>query len=125
MIQAPNLPAWAALLVGLLLLSGAAVTLIGAYGLVTIKSFYDRVHAPTLGATMGAVLILAGSIICFSVLQSRPVVHEILIFLFISVTTPVTLMLLTRASVYRDRIGGTGNVPSDVSRAPSIEDAVE
>lgn len=125
MIQAPNLPAWAALLVGLLLLSGALITLVGAYGLVTIKTYYERVHAPTLGATLGAVLILAGSIICFSVLQSRPVVHEILIFLFISVTTPVTLMLLTRAAVYRDRIEGTGKVPGDVPRAPPPRDNIE
>lgn len=114
MIQAPNLPIWAALLVGLLLLSGAAVTLIGTIGLVTLKSYYERVHAPTLGATVGAMLILSASIICFSVMQSRPVVHEILIFIFITITTPVTLMLITRATIYRDRIAGVPNVPPEI-----------
>jgi multicomponent K+:H+ antiporter subunit G len=40
--------------------------------------------------------------LCFTVLQSRPVVHEILILLFVSLTTPVTLMLLVRAALSRD-----------------------
>ncbi|HET6538165.1 MAG TPA: monovalent cation/H(+) antiporter subunit G [Sphingopyxis sp.] len=114
MIQAPNLPIWAALLVGILLLSGAAVTLIGTIGLVTLKSYYERVHAPTLGATVGAMLILSASIICFSVMQSRPVVHEVLIFIFITITTPVTLMLITRATIYRDRIAGSVHVPPEI-----------
>lgn len=118
MIQAPNLPEWAALLVGILLLGGATFTLIGAIGLVTLKSYYERVHAASLGPTMGAILILASSIICFSVLQSRPVVHEILIFVFITVTTPVTMMLISRASIYRDRIEQNADVPVDVKSAP-------
>jgi multisubunit Na+/H+ antiporter MnhG subunit len=38
------------------------------------------------------------SIVCYSALGSRAVVHEILIGVFITVTTPVTLMLLARAA---------------------------
>ena len=50
--------------------------------------------------------------IFFSVLQSRPVLHEILIALFVTVTTPVTLMLLARAALYRDRMEiEDGSVP--------------
>ena len=43
------------------------------------------------------------SMLYFSVLGSRPVLHEILIAVFVTVTTPVTLMLLARAALYRDR----------------------
>ncbi len=111
MIQAPDLPPWAALLVALLILSGAAITLIGSFGLLRLKSFYDRVHAPTLGTTLGAGFILLGSMLCFSVLQSRPLVHEVLISIFVTVTTPVTLMLLARAALYRDRTEGNEGVP--------------
>lgn len=118
MIQAPNLPPWLALFVAVLLLGGATFTLIGATGLVTLKTYYERVHAVSLVPTMGAVLILASSIICFSALQSRPVVHELLILLFISVTTPVTMMLITRATIYRDRIEQKADVPVDVKSAP-------
>lgn len=111
MIQAPDLPAWAAILVGVLILIGAAITLIGSLGLLRLKSFYERVHSPTLGTTMGTAFIVTGSMVCFSVLQSRMLVHELLIGAFVTVTTPVTLMLLARAALYRDRNEGNEDVP--------------
>ncbi len=118
MIQAPDLPTWAALIVGFLVLTGAAITLLGAAGLLRLGSFYERVHAPTLGATSGMAAILAASALCFSVLQTRPVIHEILIALFVTLTTPVTLMLLARAAIYRDRSEASANVPADPAIKP-------
>lgn len=103
MIQAPDLPIWAAIIVGLFILTGAGITLIGAIGLLRLGTFYKRVHAPTLGTTMGTAFILVASIICFSVLQTRPVIHEVLIAIFVTLSAPVTLMLLTRAALHRDR----------------------
>jgi multicomponent K+:H+ antiporter subunit G len=38
----------------------------------------------------------------FSALGGRPVVHEVLILVFVTVTTPITLMILVRAAVSRD-----------------------
>lgn len=111
MTNTPDLPLWAALLVSFFVLTGAAITLIGSLGLLRLCSFYARVHAPTLGATLGTGCILVGSMICFSVLQSRLLVHEILIAVFITLTTPVTLMLLARAALYRDRVEGKPSVP--------------
>jgi multicomponent K+:H+ antiporter subunit G len=106
MMQAPDLPAWAALMVAILVLSGAALALIGSLGLLRLRSFYDRVHAPTLGSTLGTVLIVLASIVCFSVLRSRLSVHEVLIGLFLTSTAPVAFMLLARAALYRDRVEG-------------------
>ena len=111
MIQAPALPDWASLLVAILVLAGAITTLIGAWGMVRLPTFYERVHAPTLGTTLGTGFIVAGSILCFSVLQIRPLVHELLILLFVALTTPITLMLLVRAALYRDRQEGLEGVP--------------
>lgn len=104
MMQAPDLPGWAALLVGLLLLLGALTTLIGALGLLRFKNFYERVHSPTLGSTLGMGLIVLASVICFTVLLTRPSSHELLVGLFLTVTTPVAYMLLARAALYRDRV---------------------
>ena len=111
MIQAPDLPAWAALIVAFLVLAGAAVTLIGSVGLLRMRTFYQRLHPPTLGSTLGLALIVAASIVCFSVLRSRLSVHELLIGIFVTLTTPVTFMLLARAALYRDRSEKTGEVP--------------
>ena len=113
MMQAPDLPAWAAILVALLVLAGAGITLIGSLGLLRLRNFYQRVHSPTLGTTLGMFLIILGSMLCFSVLESRPLVHEILIAVFVTLTTPVTLMLLARAALYRDRTEGTMPMPAE------------
>lgn len=111
MTQAPDLPAWAALLTALLILTGAGFTLVGALGLLRLKTFYQRVHAPTLGTTLGTLFIVLSSITCFSVLQSRPVAHELLIVFFVTLTTPVSLTLLARSALSRDRAEGKDNVP--------------
>jgi multicomponent K+:H+ antiporter subunit G len=98
-----ELPAWAALLTATLLFMGAAITLIGSVGLLRLGSFYERVHAPTLGTTLGTGCIVFASMIYFSALQTRPILHELLIAIFVTITTPVTLMILVRAALFRDR----------------------
>lgn len=98
------IPAWAALMTSALLLIGAGLTLVGSFGLIRLKTFYARVHAPTLGTTLGAGSILIASMLFFSAAQTRFVLHEILIAIFVTLTTPVTLMLLTRAAMLRDNL---------------------
>ena len=105
------LPPWAAILVAIFVLLGALFAFIGSLGLLRLKNFYQRVHAPTLGTTLGTFFMLAGSITCFTVLHARPIYYEILIGVFLTLTTPITLMLLVRAALYRDREEGSQDVP--------------
>lgn len=111
MSQAPDLPAWAGWIVAILTLSGAVLALLGSLGLIRFSSFYERLHPPTVASSMATALIVAASMLCFTVLRGRPSVHELLVFLFITVTTPVTFMLLARAALHRDRAGGDEDVP--------------
>src|SRR3546814_11700070 len=106
-----GLPPWAAVVVAILVLSGALLAFVGSLGLLRLANFYQRVHAPTLGTTLGTFLVLAASMTCFSVLHERPIFHEILIGVFLTVTPPITLMLLVRAALYRDREAGSDDVP--------------
>jgi multicomponent K+:H+ antiporter subunit G len=106
-----ELPLWAALPVAAFLLIGAGLTLVGSWGLLRLPSFYDRIHAPTLATSWGTAGIVLASMTYFSVLGARPVMHELLIGVFVTVTTPVTLMLLGRAAVFRDRTEGSPDVP--------------
>ena len=108
MIGSAQLPDWVAALVALLLVLGAAMTLIGSIGLVRLRGFYARVHAPTLGTSLGTACIAFASMLYFSALENRAVLHEVLIILFVTVTTPVTLMILVRAATMRDRIDRKG-----------------
>lgn len=97
-----TIPLWAEALVSILLVAGAAITLIGTCGLLRFKTFYERAHAPTLGTTLGTIFIATASMIYFSELGSRPVLHELLIIVFVIVTTPITLLVLVRAARFRD-----------------------
>lgn len=112
MSHAETLPLWVAVLVAAFLLLGSGLALVGSFGFWRLRSFYDRLHAPTLGTSWGTGATVMASMILFSALQSRPVLHEILIGIFVTVTTPVTLMLLGRAALYRDRSEGNPDVPA-------------
>src|SRR6185312_1388702 len=97
------LPPLVSALVGMLTILGAALALIGSVGLLRLPTFYQRVHPPTMGTTGGVGLTLVASMLLFSTLEARPVLHEIVIAVFMFVTTPVTYMLLMRAALHRDR----------------------
>ena len=107
-----DLPLWAEWTVTVLALAGAGLSLIGTIGLVQLRTFYERVHAPTLGATLGMALVLASSVIYFTVAERRFMPREVLIGLFLTITTPVTLILLARAALFRDRTEAGEDVPS-------------
>jgi multicomponent K+:H+ antiporter subunit G len=85
-----------------LVLAGALLAFLGSLGLLRMKTFFERVHPPTMGTTLGTALVLAGSMLYFSALESRLVLHEILIAVFMTVTTPVTYLLLGRAALRRE-----------------------
>lgn len=102
-MNGPDLPAWAAWIVVILAVTGAGFALTGALGLIRLKTFYERVHAPTLGATLGAFLILSGSMLLLTLVEGHVVLRDALIGLFITITTPVTMLLLARAAAHRDR----------------------
>jgi multicomponent K+:H+ antiporter subunit G len=124
MSHAAELPLWAALIVAFLLLLGSGLTLLGTIGLVRLDSFYKRVHSPTLGTTWGTGGILLASMLFFSVIESRPVLHELLIAVFVTETTPVTLMLLARAALFRDRTEKNPEVPTFTAVAERSSEVV-
>lgn len=121
-----EVPVWVAVLVALLALTGSLLTLLGCIGLARLRTFYERIHAPTLGTSFGTIAVLLASMLYFTVSGQRPAVHEVLILIFVSLTTPVTLMLLARAALYRDRAERNEGVPMSVERphADPSDDAV-
>lgn len=121
-----TLPAWAALLVAALVLAGALLACIGATGLLRLDTFYRRVHAPTLGTTLGLYLILAGTLVCFWASQGGPPWRVILIGACVSLSAPISLTLLARAALERDRRNGAPGVPAaDSAEAAGSNDAAK
>ena len=120
-----DMPVWAAVLVAFFLVVGAGLALIGTIGFARLPTFYERIHAPTLGTSWGTGGIVMASMIFFTVLAARPVVHEILILIFVTVTTPVTLMLLAPAALHRDRAERNPDVPAAATPEPETETGEE
>jgi multicomponent K+:H+ antiporter subunit G len=98
-----DIPLWASIPAVILLVIAGLITLIGCVGLLRLEGFEPRVHAPTLGNTLGASCVLLASILVFSSIEHRFVFHEILITLLLFITSPVTALLLMRAAIYRER----------------------
>ena len=90
-------------LAALLILTAALLALTGAIGLIRMKTFYERVHPPTMGATLGLALTLAASMIHFSAIEPGVVLHEILISIAMAIGAPISYMLLVAAARRRSR----------------------
>jgi multicomponent K+:H+ antiporter subunit G len=99
----PTLSAWVVIPAAILLMLGGIFALIGAIGLLRFKSFNARMHAPTMGATLGTGCVLVASMLVSSTVTHRVVFHELLIAAFLTMTAPVTAILLMRAA--RNRTG--------------------
>jgi multicomponent K+:H+ antiporter subunit G len=119
MMAPGDIPAWAAIPVALLLITGGSIIVVGALGLLRLPTFYQRIHGPAITVTLGTGFLLLASMLYFSVLRSRFVTHELIIAAFVLMTAPVVAMMIMRAAVYRDLRAGkgdTGAASGDVYR---------
>lgn len=103
---------WLAVLVGVLLLAGAGFACIGTFGLLRLRSFYQRVHAPTLGSTLGTFCVVLACVLGFPAVSGEAVPTVLLISALLVLTAPVTLMMLVRAALYRNRLEDGQALPS-------------
>lgn len=118
-----DFPLWFSIVIVFFLLLGSGLTLIGAIGLNRAKSFYERLHMPTLGTSWGVSGIIIASIIYSTVSGHKLISHSILLAIFIIVTTPVTLMLLSRAAMQRDQSSNSTELPEKM-RYQKIDDSL-
>jgi len=100
--------------IAVLVLAGSLIALLGSLGLMRLKSYFERVHAPSIIATLGCWLIMWALVIFFSVSGHGFAAHPLLIAVFIAVTVPITTIFLMRAALFRARRAGR-NVPPSVS----------
>lgn len=120
---APLLPLWAEVAVAVLVLSGALFALLGSLGLMRLPTYFERVHAPSIIATMGCWLILWAAVIFFSAVGHELALHMMLVAVFIAVTVPITTIFLMRAALFRARRSGQADVPMSLSRRAALSAA--
>ena len=110
-------------LVGLLLLFSAGLVLTAAIGLTRLPDFFQRLHAPALASTLGTWCVALASIVHFSVREESLSLHVWLIAILLSITAPVTAMVLARAGLFRRRQAGDALPPPlGGSRTPGPAD---
>ena len=106
-----TLPPWPDIVVALLLLTSAGVVFVAALGLVRLPDFFARMHAPALASTLGAWLVTFASIVHFSTRGAGLALHVWLIIIVLSITAPVTTIVLARAALFRRRQAGDALPP--------------
>ena len=100
------LPAWPEIVVALLLLASGGVVLVAAVGLVRLPDFFARMHAPALASTLAAWIVTFASILHFSTRGGGLALRVWLIIIVLSITSPVSTIVLMRAALFRRRQAG-------------------
>jgi multicomponent K+:H+ antiporter subunit G len=106
------LPLWLEIIVAALVLAGAALTLLGASGLLRLPTFFERVHAPAVIATLGCWCIVHATVLFFSYVDRSLALHALLIAVFVAITVPIISIFLMRAALFRARQLGHAVPPS-------------
>ena len=96
----------------LLILIGAGFTLIGSLGLLRLRDFYSRLHAPTKATTLGVGSLLIASAVFFSHQDDGLSLHEVLVTLFLFITAPVSAHLMAKAALHL-RLQSLAKLPED------------
>ena len=105
------MPVTLELLLSGLILIGAGFTLVGSLGLIRLRDFYSRLHAPTKATTLGVGSLLIASAIFFSYQDEGLSLHEILVTLFLFITAPVGAHLMAKAALHL-RLKSIASLPS-------------
>jgi multicomponent K+:H+ antiporter subunit G len=92
--------------VAILLVASGLAALVAALGLWRLPDFFMRMHAPAVCYTLGSWTVGLASIIHFSIGTGRPTFHVWVVVVILSITAPVTTVLLSRAGLFRARQGG-------------------
>jgi multicomponent K+:H+ antiporter subunit G len=93
-------------IVALLLVFSGVVVLSAALGLLRFPDFFMRMHAPALLYTAGTWSVTLASILHFSFATATLALHTWLVIILLSITAPVTTLLLSRAAMFRGRQAG-------------------
>ena len=86
------------LITSLLLVVGGSFILIGAIALARMPDFFTRLHGPSKASTLGVGGVLLPSLVHFNA-AGMFTLKELLITLFLFITTPVSAHLLCQAAL--------------------------
>lgn len=90
------------LVAAVLIILSAVITFTGTLGLLRLRHFYSRMHAPTLGNTLGVFCILVAVALVMGFTHKQFLIHPLIITALLIITSPITAILLMRAGIKRE-----------------------
>jgi multicomponent K+:H+ antiporter subunit G len=102
---------WVEALIAVLLMLSGVFVVISAIGFLRLQDFFLRMHPPALAYTFSSWCVTLAGILYFSMLEARPVLHPWLIIILLSITVPVTTLLLARVALFRRRSAAIAGTP--------------
>jgi multicomponent K+:H+ antiporter subunit G len=85
----------------LLMLTGGLFCFLGSLGLLRLPDAFTRLHGPSKATTLGIGSVALGSMVYFTAHEGVPSLHELLIIVFVVMTTPVSAHLVAKAALHR------------------------
>lgn len=111
---------WSEWLVAALLPASGVLVLVAALGLWRLPDLFQRLHAPALASTLGSWLVALASVIHFSAREGLAL-QAWLVIVVLSITAPVTTVVLARAAMFRGRRDGAALPASPAGATPPAE----
>jgi multicomponent K+:H+ antiporter subunit G len=89
------------IIISALLVVGGVFGLVGSLGLLRLRQPMQRLHAPTKATTVGVGTALVASVLYFSAFHDAFTWQEVLIAIFLFITSPITANFLSKAHLHR------------------------
>ena len=119
------LPWWIETVVSLLLVASGIFAVLASWGLLQLKSFFKRLHPTALVTTAASWCVTLASVIYFSTVNARLSLSTWLIIIILSISVPITTVLLARAAVFRHRQAGDPRLPQPLLRGRQAQQEQE
>ena len=108
---------WIEAIVGLLVFASGILVFTSALGVWRLPDFFLRMHAPAIASSLAAWFVAFASIARFWADEGGFALRVLVITVLLSITVPLTAMLLSRAALFRRRsAGGRSRVPRAIGR---------
>jgi multicomponent K+:H+ antiporter subunit G len=104
-------PLWVEVVVASLLVLSGLIVVISAVGFSRLEDFFLRMHPPALAYTLGNWTVTLAAVLYFSMLDARVALHPLLTIVTLSMTVPVTTLLLARVALFRRRTARAADTP--------------
>lgn len=89
------------LIASVLVIVGGLFCFLGSLGLARLPDAFTRLHGPSKATTLGIGSVALASLVYFTAREDAPSLHELLIIVFVVITTPVSAQMVARAALHR------------------------